>query len=67
MSANFEKYVYAAYLQMLRKADYETLTEEQQEFVRQCAYEEISEITGLSEWHIVSIIQNEEFANEFGA
>lgn len=67
MSVNFEKYVYAAYLQMLRKADYESLTEEQQEFVRQRAYEEISEITGLTEWHVVSIIQNEEFANEFGA
>lgn len=67
MSANFEKYVYAAYLQMLRKANYETLTEEQQEFVRQRAYEEISEITGLSEWHVVSIIQNEEFAMDFGA
>lgn len=67
MSANFEKYIYAAYLQILRKANYETLTEEQQEFVRQRAYEEISEIIGLNEWHIVSIIQNEEFANEFGA
>lgn len=67
MSANFEKYIYAAYLQMLRKANYESLTEEQQEFVRQRAYEEISEITGLNEWYIVSIIQNEEFANEFGA
>ena len=67
MSANFEKYVYAAYLQMLRKANYESLTEEQQEWVRARAYEEISEITGLNEWHIVSIIQNEEFAKKFGA
>ena len=67
MSANFEKYIYAAYLQMLHKANYESLTEEQQEWVRARAYEEISEITGLNEWHVVSIIQNEEFANEFGA
>ena len=55
MSAKFEKYVYAAYLKILDKHNYESLDDEQQEFIRSIAYAELATVTGLTEMHILSI------------
>lgn len=61
MTESLKKGVYQHYLRILHNYNYEDLCEEEKEVIRSIAYEQLSDLTGLNEWTIVSIIQTEEF------